>query len=103
MATDGRMDGRTNRRTNGQIFAQYSGRSSHSLKGVQVFSRIKSFVDKPDGPSQCLNHSIQPSNIDTNTNPSNQYEMRREDLKKFAILSRVNAEYNYLCQLTLKL
>jgi hypothetical protein len=27
--------------------------------------------------------------------------MRREELKKFATLSRVNAEYNYLRQLTL--
>jgi hypothetical protein len=45
-----------------------------------------------------LNASITPiqtSNNDTNTNPSNQYEMRRDDLKKFATLSRANAKYNY--------
>jgi hypothetical protein len=31
---------------------------------------------------QCINNSsIQTSNNDANTNPSNQYEMRREDLK----------------------
>ncbi len=43
------------------------------------------------------------SNNDANPNPSNQYEMRRDDLKKFATLSRVNAKYNYLRQLTLTL
>ncbi len=52
---------------------------------------------------QCINSSIRTSNYDANTNPSNQYEMRREDLKKFPTLSHVNAEYNYLPQLTLTL
>ncbi len=59
------------------------------------------FNDKPDDLLQCFNNSIQTSNNDTNTNPSNQYEMRRDNLKKFATLSRANAEYNYLRQLTL--
>ncbi len=53
--------------------------------------------------TQCFNNSIQTSNYDANTNLSNQYEMRRDDLKKFATLSRANAEYNYLPQLTLTL
>ncbi len=52
---------------------------------------------------QCFNNSIQTSNNDTYTNPSNQYEMRRDDLKKFATLYCANAEYNYLQQLTLTL
>ncbi len=52
---------------------------------------------------QCFNNSIQTSNNGANTNPSNQYEMRRDDLKKFVTLSHVNAEYNYLKQLTLTL
>jgi hypothetical protein len=56
------------------------------------------FNDKPDDLPQCFDKSIQTSNNDTNTNtnPSNQYEMRRDDLKKFVTLSRANAEYNYL-------
>ncbi len=48
-----------------------------------------------------LQNSIQTSINDASTNPRNQCEMRREELKKFAILSRVNAEYNYLQQSTL--
>ncbi len=52
---------------------------------------------------QCFNNSNQTSNNDTNTNQSNQYEMRKDDLKKFATLSRANAKYNYLRQLTLTL
>ncbi len=52
---------------------------------------------------QCFNNSIQISNNDANTNQSNQYEMRRDDLKKFATLFRVNADYNYSWQLTLTL
>jgi hypothetical protein len=32
-----------------------------------------------------------------------QFEMRRDDLKKFTTLSRANAKYNYLQQLTLTL
>jgi hypothetical protein len=52
---------------------------------------------------QCFNKSIQTSNNDANTTPSNQYEMRRDDLETFASLSCVNAEYNYLRQLTLTL
>ncbi len=59
--------------------------------------------DKPDDLPQCFNNSIQTSNNDTNTNPSNQYEMRRGDLKKFATLSCAHAEYNYVRQLTLTL
>ncbi len=61
------------------------------------------FNDKPDDLPQCFNNSIQTSNNDTNTNPSNQYEMRRDDLKKFATLSHANAEYTYSRQLTLTL
>jgi hypothetical protein len=61
------------------------------------------FNDKPDDLPQCFNNSIQTSNNDTNTNPSNQYEMRRDNLKKFATLSRANTEYNYLQRLTLTL
>jgi hypothetical protein len=49
--------------------------------------------------STCLNASI--INYDANINLSNQYEMRRDDLKKFATLSCANVEYNYLLQLTL--
>jgi hypothetical protein len=52
---------------------------------------------------QCINNSFQTSNYDANTNPSNQYEMRRDDLKKFATLSCANAEYNYLLQLNFTL
>jgi hypothetical protein len=52
---------------------------------------------------QKFNNLNQTSNNDTNTNPSNQYEMRRDDLKKFATLSHANAKYNYLQQLTLTL
>jgi hypothetical protein len=59
------------------------------------------FNDKPDDLPQRFNNSIQTSNNDTDTNPSNQYEMRRDDLKKFATLSHANAEYNYSRQLTL--
>jgi hypothetical protein len=44
------------------------------------------FNDKPDEIPQCFNNSIQTFNNDTNTNLSNQYEMRREDLKKFSTL-----------------
>jgi hypothetical protein len=54
------------------------------------------FNEEPDDPPQCFNNSIQTSNNDKNTNPSNQYEMRRDDLEKFATLSHVNAKYNYL-------
>jgi hypothetical protein len=61
------------------------------------------FNDKPDDLPQCFKDSIQTSNNDTNTNPSNQYEMRRDDPKKFATLSCANAEYNYLQHLTLTL
>jgi hypothetical protein len=34
--TDKRRDGQTGRRTNGQTFTQYSGISSHSLRGVWI-------------------------------------------------------------------
>jgi hypothetical protein len=61
------------------------------------------FNDKPDDLPQFFNNSIQTSNNDTNTNPSNQYEMRRDNLKNFATLSLTNAKYNYLQQLTLTL
>jgi hypothetical protein len=54
------------------------------------------FDEKPIDLPQCFNNSIQTSNNDANTNPSNQYEMRRDVLKKFATLSCVNAKYNYL-------
>ena len=57
----------------------------------------------PDDLPQCLNNSIQTSNNDANTNPSNQYEMRRDNLKKFATLSCSNVQYNYWPQLTLTL
>jgi hypothetical protein len=50
---------------------------------------------------QCNENSIQISNIDANTNPSNQYEMRRDDLKKFATQSPANDQINYWLQLTL--
>ncbi len=70
---------------------------------LNVKSSTIDFNDKPDDLPQCFNNSIQTSNNDTNTSPSNQYEMRRDDLKKFATLSRANAEYNYLWQLTLTL
>jgi hypothetical protein len=36
MGTDKQTNGRTNRQTNGQIFTQYSGISSHSLRGVRI-------------------------------------------------------------------
>jgi hypothetical protein len=48
-----------------------------------------------------LQNSIQTSINDASTNPSNQCEMSRDDLKKFATLSCVNAKYNYLRQSTL--
>ncbi len=51
---------------------------------------------------QCFNNSIQIfNNDDANTNPSNQYEMRRDDLWMFATLSCANAQYSYWPQLTL--
>ncbi len=53
------------------------------------------FNDKPDDPPQCFNNSIQTSNNDTNTNPSNQYEMRRDNLKK--VLNPVSCQ----CQIQL--
>ncbi len=53
--------------------------------------------------SQCINNFFQTSNHDANTNPSNQYEMRRDNLKKFATLSCANAEYYYSPQLTFTL
>ncbi len=59
------------------------------------------FNDKPDDLPQCFNNSNQTSNNDANTNLSNQYEMRRDDLKKLANLSCANAQYNYWLQLTL--
>jgi hypothetical protein len=46
---------------------------------------------------------IKNSNNDANTNPSNQYEIRRDDLKKFATLSCANAQYSYWPQLPLTL
>ncbi len=52
---------------------------------------------------QCINNSIQTSNNAANTNLSNQYEMRIDDLKKFATLSCANVQYNYGPQLTLTL
>ncbi len=56
-------------------------------------------VDLP----QCINNSIQPSNNDASTNQSNQYEMRRDNHKKFATLSCANAQFSYWPQLTLTL
>jgi hypothetical protein len=50
-----------------------------------------------------LQNSIQTSINDASTNPSNQCEMRRDDLKKFATLSHENAKYNYLQQSTLNI
>ncbi len=52
---------------------------------------------------QCINNSIRTSNYVANTNPSSQYKMRRDNLKKFTTLSCLNAKYNYLLQLTLTL
>ncbi len=37
------------------------------------------------------------------TNASNKYEMRRDDLNKLAVLSRVNVQYSYRPQMTLTL
>ena len=34
--TNGQTDGQTDKRTDGQIFAHYSGISSHSLRGVRI-------------------------------------------------------------------
>jgi hypothetical protein len=51
--------------------------------------------------NQFFKNPIQISINDASTNPSNQCEMRRKKLKKFAILSRVNAEYSYSRQSTL--
>jgi hypothetical protein len=61
------------------------------------------FNDKPGDLPQCFDNSIQTSNNDTNTNPSNQYKVRRDDIKKNVTLSCANAKYNYLQQLTLTL
>ncbi len=52
---------------------------------------------------QCINNSIQTSNNDANTNPSNQYEMRRDNLILFATLSHANVQYSYWPQWTLTL
>ncbi len=51
--------------------------------------------------NQFFKNPIQTSINDASTNLSNQCEMRREELKKFATLSCINAEYNYLQQSTL--
>ncbi len=51
--------------------------------------------------NQFFKNPFQTSINDASTNLSNQCEMRREELKKFATLSRVNAEYNNLQQSTL--
>ncbi len=56
--------------------------------------------------SICLNASITQSKLPIMIQTqiqANQYEMRRDDLKKFATLSRANAKYNYLRQFTLTL
>jgi hypothetical protein len=66
-------------------------------------SSIINFNDKPDDLPQCFNNSIQTSYNNTNTNPSNQHKIRRDDIKEFATLSCANAKYNYLRQLTLTL
>ncbi len=50
---------------------------------------------------KCLNASITQSKLPIMIQiTSDQYEMRRVDLKNFATLSRANAEYNYTPQLT---
>ncbi len=49
---------------------------------------------------QCINNCIQTSNYDANTNLSNQYEMRRDELKQFTNLSHTNSKYNSMPQLT---
>ncbi len=72
---------------------------------IQMFSReiLKKLTSKKqleldeksiDLP-QFFKNSIQTFINDESENPSNQYEMRRDDFKKFATLSRVNAKYNY--------
>ncbi len=66
-------------------------------------SSVMDFNDKPDDLPQCFNNSIPTSNNDANINLSIQYEMKRDDLKKFATLSCANAQYNYWLQLTLTL
>jgi hypothetical protein len=57
--------------------------------------------------SQCINKSIRTSNYDANTNPSNKYEMRRDNLKddlnKLVVLSHVIVQYSYWPQMTLTL
>jgi hypothetical protein len=37
-------DGQTDRQTNGQIFTQYSGMSSHSLRGVRIYNLVQLFL-----------------------------------------------------------
>jgi hypothetical protein len=69
---------------------------------IPINKQLELDVKSTDLP-QCINNFFQTSNYDANTNPSNQYEMRRDNLKKFATMSRANAEYNYLPQLTLTL
>jgi hypothetical protein len=50
------------------------------------------FNDKPDDLPQCFNNSIQTSNNDTNTNSSNQYEMRRDALNSLTAKSILAGE-----------
>jgi hypothetical protein len=74
-------------------------KSCKRLPSNKKFELDVKSVDLP----QCINNSIQISNNDANTNPSNQYEMRRDNLEKFATLSCANAKYSYWPQLTLTL
>jgi hypothetical protein len=48
------------------------------------------FNDKPDDLLQYFKIYIQTSKNDANTNPSNQYEIRRDNLNKFATQSHAN-------------
>jgi hypothetical protein len=73
-----------------------------SLQEITIHQLLELGVKHINLP-QCINNSYQTSNYDSITNPSNQYEISRDELKKFATLSRANAEYNYLPQLTLTL
>ena len=70
---------------------------------VLIFIKILELDKQTINQIQFFKNPIQTSINDASTNPSNQREMRRDNLKKFATLSCVNAEYNYLRQLTLTL
>ncbi len=100
-----------------QNLAKITGKNLATLKSLGVLANSEEFWRqliwardnwlqfdvKSINLPQCINNSIQASNNDANTNRSNQYEMRRDGLKKFATLSRANTQYNYWQQLTLTL